>query len=111
MSMKSLVDYYKERKGADVIHDEHGNFLSYYIKPPECYIEDLYVAPEFRKTKVASKMADIVEQIAKDSGCNLLSGTVDLKSLNPSLGIQAVLGYGMKYHSRREDLLIFCKEI
>lgn len=94
-----------------MIYDEHGNFITYKINLGECYIEDLYVIPEMRKSKVASSMADQIYKIAKDNDCTILTGSVDLKSLDPTLGIQAVTGYGMKYIARKDDFLIFGKEI
>ncbi len=60
--------YIKELKGFDSIKTDKG-FITYGFMPvdgqPGCYIEELFVLPEFRETKEASKMADQVAEIAK----------------------------------------------
>jgi len=66
--MKLYVDYLKERKLYDAIHDEFG-FATFGIMEVDgrdaMYIEELYVVPEERKKGRAAKYADQITETAK----------------------------------------------
>lgn len=108
--MHQLSQYLKEREGFDSIITDNG-FASYLITGAECYIRDIWVHPDFRKTKIASNMADEIVEIAKKAGCNCLIGSVYLKTTNPTASTKVLLAYGFNVHSVVQDGILFRKEI
>lgn len=108
--MKMYRDYLKERLG-DVLLERDEGFATYRFIGDAVYIVDIYVRPDFRRTMVASNMADEIAEIAKEKGCKEMIGTVSSMSKNPTDSIKVLLGYGMKFFSSTNEGLIFKKEI
>lgn len=109
--MKSLYgQYVKEREGFEILENEHG-FATYKISGNECYIRDIFVKPEMRKSHVAAKFADEIATIAKEQGCTHLSGTVAPAANGATQSVQVLLSYGFKIARSTNDLIIFVKEI
>lgn len=88
----------------------HG-FLTYQILGQECYLKDLYVEPEFRKSHLATEMADVVTAIAISHGCTYLIGTVCPQAKASTESLKVLLAYGMTLHSAANNLIIFKKDI
>ncbi len=108
--MSNFADYIKERQGKKIVEDENG-FATYYFAMPDCYIEDIYVVPEKRKSGVASKYADEITKIAIEKNCLNLIGSVK-PSANGSTGsLKVLLAYGFKLHSATEDFIWFKKSL
>lgn len=97
-----IKKYWKEAMNREVIENEKG-FVSYQFNGEICYIVDIYVEPEHRKSNVAASLADQVVVIAKDKGCKFLMGTVNLQGSDPSRSMMVLLSYGFKIHS--QDIL------
>ncbi len=73
--MASLwADYWRE-KGYIVVETERG-FISAIIHEDTCFIDNLYVKPEYRGTSSALQLALQVTKIAEDKGCNWLTAEV-----------------------------------
>ncbi len=112
--MKMYRDYLKERIGDELLEREEG-FATYRfiddMTTKSVYIVDIYVRPDFRKTKVASEMADCIAAIAKEQGCKYMIGSVLSTSATATESIKVLLGYGMCFHKLFQDGLIFKKEI
>lgn len=112
--MQMYRDYLRERLGDEMLEREEGFATYRYVSnygTPAVYIIDLYVRPDFRKTKVASEMADEIVKIAMRSGCKTLFGTVSTSAKNATDSIRVLLGYGMSFHSSNQDGLVFKKEL
>lgn len=90
--MKSLyAQYVKERENLDIVESEKG-FATYQIYDNgECYIRDIFVAPEFRNTKLTMDMQKQINDIAKTKDCKLLVGSVCLDTNNASKSLQILL--------------------
>lgn len=108
--MSLFGDYLKERGLKDIVENEHG-FATFIINGVECYIEDIYVAPEARKGKLASAMADQIARIAKDSGCTVLTGSVVPQAKGATESCKVLLAYGFKVLASKEGLIMFGKEL
>lgn len=109
--MSSLyADYIKEREGRSILESKEG-FMTYEIKGQECYIADVYIRPEFRKSGVASGFASQIEDIARKQGCKFLTGSVTPSLKGATESIIAQLKFGFKLHSSHEDFIILKKEI
>lgn len=108
--MQQLALYLKEREGFDSIITDEG-FACYRISGEECYIKDIWVAPDFRKSHIASKMADQITWIAKKSSCKFLTGSVAIGANNPETSIKVLLAYGFKLSGLVNGGIIFRKDI
>ncbi len=108
--MQRLQRYLKEREDFDCLLTDEG-FASYKITGEECYIRDIWVEPDFRKTGAASAMADIITAIAKKSGCKFLSGSVLVTANHSTESTMVLLAYGFKIHSVVQYGIFFRKEI
>lgn len=112
--MKMYADYIKERMGDEIVI-RHEGFATYrYIDhcgDKAVYIVDIYTRPDFRKTKIASELADEIVRRGLEAGCKVLLGTVSTLAKNPTDSIKVLLAYGFEFYSGNEDGLIFKKEI
>jgi hypothetical protein len=102
-------DYYIEM-GSEVFESECG-WASFIISGDECYIENIYIKPEFRKTKKASSIADEISLIAKERGCKYLTGSTNTKKPSVERSIQVILGYGFKYLKSNDSAIWYYKEL
>lgn len=72
---------------------------------------DVFVLPEFRRTKIASELATMVGKIGKEKGCKELITTV-MPNLNGStISLKLVLSYGFQLKSSSDNLILFSKEL
>ena len=109
--MSKWADYIRERQGKEV--KEWENAFTVYSFPGDkiCYIEDNYVEPKFRKKGIAAAMANEIVIEAKERGCNLLIGSVDLGAKAPADNMKVLLAYGMEPYMTEGKLIYFKKEI
>lgn len=103
-------DYLKEREGLETL-EAHDGFALYKINGNECYLQDIYVVPEKRKSHVATQMADAVAEIAKSRGCKWLVGSVSPAANNAHASLLVLISYGMKLQKADKDIIFFAKEI
>ena len=108
--MSHYADYLKEREGKEVLETEDG-FVTFQISGAECYIQDIYVVPEKRQSRVATVLADCVKDIALAKGCTWLSGSVSPSTSNSHKSLLVLLGYGMKLVKSDKDIVYFAKRI
>lgn len=106
--------FLKEHEDFNTLKAEHG-FATWKIQDDgTCYIRDIYVMPEFRKSGVGSEIADRVCEIAqKEYKSKKLIGSVSIKAKHADASIKVLHGYGMRFIGITPDaqLLIFEKEI
>jgi ribosomal protein S18 acetylase RimI-like enzyme len=103
-------EYLKERENFEIVESDKG-FVSYKIFGEECYIRDLYVLPEYRKSHLASQMADKVAEIAKEHGCKYLTGSVSTKDPKATDNVKVLFSYGFKLLRGTEEMIYFIKRI
>lgn len=108
--MSQFSDYIKETQGRECIEREFG-FVTYVITGPECYIEDIYVSPEFRIQGIGSRLTDMVREKAKGLGCTHLVGTVNGLFKDPTTSAKALLAYGFKIERIVQNVIIMKMEI
>ena len=75
------------------------------------YIEDIYVLPDYRDEKIASKMSQMVQEQAKLDGCQYLLGTVCPESNNSTASLKVLLAHGMTLLKSEPNLIWFYKEL
>lgn len=109
--MASLfAKYKKEREGTIVIETSKG-FVTALELENHFYIEDIYILPEFRRAKEATKLTDRMVEKAKKLGYKKLLGSVDIKANNCTESLKAVLSYGFKLYSIDGNTIYFEREI
>lgn len=102
--------YIKERENKEIVESEKG-FATYCFTNDGCYIVDIYVLPEFRKSGEASNMANQITEIAKSKGFNKLYGTVSPLANGSTESLKVLLAYGFKLDSSNSQLLVLKKDI
>jgi ribosomal protein S18 acetylase RimI-like enzyme len=105
------ADYISERTNDSIIEIPQGFATYRLLNEKTCYIIDIYVIPEARQSKIASKLADEITSLAKAKGCTELIGTVVPSAKNSDTSIKVLQGYGMKLDSAQNDLIVFRKQI
>ena len=107
----SLYSKYVEERLGKCVYETSLGFATYIIKGEECYIEDIFVLDEARKTGHAAWIADKITEIAKNEGCTYLTGSVVPSANGSTTSLKVLLAYGFKLHSCKENFIIFTKEI
>lgn len=108
--MSLYGDYIREREGFEIVESEHG-FATYLISGEECYIRDIYVTPEGRKSGLASQMADEISVIAKEKGCTYLLGTVSPVAKGATTSMKVLLAYGFEVFKSDSNMIYLVKGI
>lgn len=109
--MSKYAEYIKEREDKEIIEDSRGFATYQFLDSDKCYIESIYVRPDYRNTNVASEMADKVASIAKAKGCNKLLGSVSPTTKNSTASLKVLLAYGFDLDSSTNNLILFSKDI
>lgn len=108
--MSLYAQYIKEREGKSIIETDNA-FISYVIEGDNCYIADIYIAPEFRRKNIASSLAAKVEEIAKNNNCKYLTGSVTPSFKGATVSMKAQLEYGFEILEAHNDFIILRKEL
>jgi GNAT superfamily N-acetyltransferase len=110
--MSMYAKYLAERTNDRILETDHG-FVTYRILSEQktVYLIDLFVEADFRKSGIASQMANEIAEIAKKQGCIKMLGSVVPSSKNSTDSIRVLLAYGMKLQSSGQDFIFFEKEI
>ncbi len=108
--MQLLAHYLKERQGVDSIIRDEG-FATYKINGEECYIQDIFVYPDYRQKGIASEMADDIARIAISKGCKYLTGSVDTTTNKAHESVLVLFAYGFKIHSAVQYGIFFRKDL
>lgn len=110
--MPSLyAEYINERGDAKIIELSQG-FATYNIlNQDQIYLMDVYIKPDYRRTHIASELANMVAVEGRKAGCKEMITTI-IPTLNGStISVKTVIGYGFKLKSAKENLIVFYKEI
>lgn len=108
--MSNFAKYIYERMNKSIVEDADG-FATYYFSQDACYIEDIYVVPEKRKSGVAKKYADKIAIEAGQKGCKVLLGSVKPSANGSTESVKVLLAYGFRIVSSQPDFIWFEKEL
>lgn len=111
VNMKMYKQYLKERTNTEMVVSDQG-FATYTITYSDegtidCYIEDIYVIPEARRGRAASRLADKIKQKAEDMKCSRLLGSVVPSANNSTISLKALIGYGFELMKSEENIIWF----
>lgn len=108
--MSLYSDYLKELGTSGIIEEDNG-FATYNILGKECYLTQIYITPDARKTGLASKLADKVADIGISNGCQVMTGSVNTKIKDPTSSMKVLLAYGFKLLRSELGIIWFIKNI
>lgn len=108
--MSHYARYVSERLGWHVIENEAG-FIAYSISPPNAAIEELYIVPECRRSGLAQRLGEQVEEIARGQGCTTLWTQAVLNSAGADYTVMISQKYGFKLASAEGGRIIMRKEL
>lgn len=110
--MSLFADYLKERTDIFIIESPSG-FVTYQYLPcgKVVYITEIYVIPSERKKGVASDLANLVAEKARQSGCTHLQGSVVPSTRGSTASLKVLLAYGMTLYSADVNMIYFRKEL
>lgn len=109
--MSLYADYILERTNDKIIETPEGFATYRFLSETQCYIIDIYVCPEFRKSGIAAALADKIAEIAKAKGCTELVGTVCPSAKGSNSSLRVLWGYGMVLDSSDKNLIVMKKDI
>lgn len=107
-------EYLREVEKTHTVQHEHGAMWYRFQgeNDCECFITGVWIIPEHRKSGIASRLADMVFEIAKSKGCKYLIGQVDPKTPGASVSLLSQLHYGFQLSPNIVDgKIILFKEI
>jgi len=108
--MSLYAEYLHEKTDIKMLESPNA-FATYVFTDKGCWIKDIYVKPEFRKTKMASDLADMISEIARAQGAKTLLGSVVPSAKNSNDSLKVLLAYGMILDSATNDFILFRKDI
>ncbi len=108
--MSLYADYNKEREDFETIEVEHA-FIDYKIFGEECYVRNVYVTPEKRKTGLVYEMYAKVEDIARKSGCKFMTGTVVPSAKGSTRSLKVLIDGGAQLLRSENNLIVFTKRL
>lgn len=103
--------YIAERTDKSMIETDKGFIIYSFPDSNTVYIEDIYTEPDYRKSHVASELADQVISIAKTKGCTKVLGSVVPSAKNSTTSLKVLLAYGMELNSSSNNFILFSREI
>lgn len=109
--MSLYGDYIREREGKQIVENDFGFATYQFVDKDKCYIEDIYVAPSHRRQRVGKDLADKVAEIALESGCKKLIGSVKPSTYGSTESIKALIWYGFKLLFCEQDMIYLEKEL
>jgi hypothetical protein len=111
--MESIDMYasYLEELGAKHLYRNEKGFVIYSFIDKSCYLEEIYILPEYRGKKEFAELSDAVTLIAKEKGCNKLLGSVIPTINNSTRSVGMLLSYGAKLESASNNFILFSKDI
>ena len=102
--------YIAERAGAQILEESYG-FIAYRISGLECFIMEMFLAPEARRSWQFKSLMMKLEDIAKSEGCSVITANVFLENPGASNTIIAGLKYGFKVRNGSGAAVLIAKEL
>ena len=102
--------YITERTNKHIIETDKG-FAVYSYTQEGVYVEEIFVERDFRKSGVASELADKIADEAKSKGFKLMFGSVCPAAKGSTASLKVLLAYGFELLSSQDNLIFMKKEI
>jgi GNAT superfamily N-acetyltransferase len=105
------LKYMAEREGIEYILRPNGFITFKKVSNDSMYLQDVYVLPEYRKTGLASELANEVCEIAKKRDCTKIIGSVCVDAVGSTDSLKVLLAYGFSIKSLNGNMIYFIKEL
>lgn len=109
--MSLYAEYLQERTEDFILENDKGFVTWRYLNERQVYLIDIYVVPEFRRSQVATTLADYVASIAKNTGRTELFGTVVPSAKGSNASLKVLWDYGMILYKAEPNLIVMRKDI
>jgi GNAT superfamily N-acetyltransferase len=108
--MSLYGQFIKERLNKEIIETEKG-FVTYYFIDEGCYADDVYVLPEYRRSKESFNLGKQVEDIARQKGCKKLYSSVVPSTPNSTLNLMGLIKFGFRLDSTANNFILVVKDL
>jgi GNAT superfamily N-acetyltransferase len=108
--MSLYPQYLKETLGYETIELE-GGFISYVIVDEILHFEEIYVAPEHRRSDLALRLVNLARAKGKEAGCAKIQTSVLIFRIGAERALRADLALGFKMISAEGNRIIMQREI
>jgi GNAT superfamily N-acetyltransferase len=105
------ANYLSEREGVSVLEIEHGFAVYQKLNNDSYYLRDIYVEPEYRSQGLATKLSDMVAEIARKDGASRLIGSVDVTKRGVTVSMKAILADGFEFVEMNGNGIYFAKKL
>lgn len=103
--MSLYGEYIAEREGKHILEDERG-FITYIFLPDGvCFINDMYIKPEYRRNGVGTVFFNALCEISREFGCNKIMATVCPQTNNATDSLKAILAVGFELKASTNTLI------
>lgn len=110
--MSHYAEYLKETGLREIIENDKGYIVFRILDGSMiCYIEIIYVAPDFRKQGVTKELEDEVIKWAKEKKCSGLMGSVNVKLSTPERSMIELIRAGYRLSHANEEMIYFVKDL
>ena len=103
--------FIKEREGKEIVEDHRGFATYSFLDADRVYIENIYIAEDYRQTGVASEFYDQIASIAKAKGCTKLLGSVCPLTAGATTSVKILLACNFELDSSINNLIFFIKSL
>lgn len=99
-----FADYLKERLGQEIIENEHG-FIIYKINGNECFLAEMYIKPESRRSGHGKSLLTELKVIGLDAGCEYITATIHQVDKNAHFTMAGAISCGFKIHNAHNNVI------
>ena len=108
--MELYKNYLKEREGIELYYEEDG-FITYIFMDDYCYIKDVYVVPEKRRSGKAIELGNKIIALAKERGYDKVMGSICRSTHGWQKSLQGMYKVGYVSKEVKDDMIYLIKEI
>ncbi len=109
--MSLYGQYIKERAGRSIIETDRGFATYLFLDDGNCYLEDIFVTKEYRRSGEGLYLANAVMTQAKEHGSEWLIGSLDPTTNGAADSLKAQLWYGLEPFKINSGLLFLRKKV
>jgi len=109
--MTLFAQYLKERENKEIIENDFGFVTYYFLSSGDCYIEDVYIVPEKRRSGLASEFGKAIELIAREKNSKRIFGSVDQNANNKTESMKFLISYGFLLSHNSGNTIYLTKEL
>lgn len=108
--MENWINYLNEVEGKNVIHNDAG-FIAWKKVGLEMYVSDFFIAKEFRGKGLGLGLANDLESLAEEVGCDVMTCNVFINENNPHEKIRIFNKFGFKIISANNNCITMEKSL